>query len=105
MVTFWKRGEIAALCNRRQQCGLANGRNAGERTALTERLAAKLPTLDQAWEQEIALPTKLNVPDKFTPYGETNQERKDRGPFQFAFLTRMLFSCLFVADFLDTESL
>jgi len=96
-------GQLLAYAIAGHHAGLANGRNAGERTVLTERLTAKLPTLDQAWEQEIALPTKLNAPDRFTPYGETNQERKDRGPFQLAFLTRMLFSCLVDADFLDTE--
>lgn len=100
---FGALGQLLAYGIAGHHAGLANGQGAGERTALAERLAADLPTLDPAWAQEIALPARLDVPAGFALYGETNKERRARGPFQLAFLTRMLFSCLVDADFIDTE--
>jgi len=77
--------------------GLANGREGGERTALSERLKGLgLPPLMDAWQHEITLPGQI-APPRLVPH-------KDRGMFQFAFLARMLFSCLVDADYLDTES-
>ena len=90
-------GHILAYGIAGHHAGLANGVGDGERTALTERLkGAGLPQLDVAWQHEITLPEQIALP-RLVPH-------KDRGMFQFAFLARMLFSCLVDADYLDTES-
>lgn len=96
-------GQLLAYAIAGHHVGLANGRGAGERVPLAERFVADLPELDPSWKSEIALPTRLDAPESFAPYGRTNEQRKARGPFQLAFLTRMLFSCLVDADFIDTE--
>lgn len=89
-------GHLLAYAIAGHHTGLANGRDAGERTPLTHRLEADLPALDPRWQQELSLPAQLKPPAHFTP-------RRERGFFQYAFLTRMLFSCLVDADFIDTE--
>lgn len=77
--------------------GLANGSETGERTALRDRLkGVGLPPLKDDWRREITLPKQL-VPPRLSPH-------KERASFQFAFLARMLFSCLVDADYLDTEA-
>ncbi len=77
--------------------GLANGSEGGERTALCDRLKGLgLPPLKDDWRRDIVLPERLTAP-KLVPL-------KDQGMFQFAFLARMLFSCLVDADYLDTEA-
>jgi CRISPR-associated endonuclease/helicase Cas3 len=77
--------------------GLANGSDGGERTALRERLkGVGLPPLKGDWQREITLPNQL-APPRLSPH-------KERSSFQFAFLARMLFSCLVDADYLDTEA-
>jgi len=80
--------------------GLANGAESLSITSLCNRLSCSLgreiPALDPSWTDEIALPDKLTVP-RF----ETRDAA--RTGFQLAFFTRMLFSCLVDADFLDTE--
>lgn len=77
--------------------GLANGSEGGERTALRDRLkGVGLPPLKDDWHREIPLPEQL-TPPRLTPH-------KERSSFQFAFLARMLFSCLVDADYLDTEA-
>lgn len=97
-------GQLLAYGIAGHHAGLANGQGEGERTALTDRLAAQdLAALDAAWEQDVALPEKLRPPSDFKPYGESRQQAKDRQPFQLAFLSRMLFSRLVDADFIDTE--
>ncbi|MGS1118425.1 CRISPR-associated endonuclease Cas3'' [Castellaniella sp. UC4442_H9] len=97
-------GQLLAYGIAGHHAGLANGTGTGERTSLADRLAAlDLPTLDAVWEREINLPARLNPPGDFKLYGDTNQQKKARHPFQLAFLTRMLFSCLVDADFLDTD--
>lgn len=100
---FGLAGQLLAYGIAGHHAGLANGEGEGERTALADRLAAELPTLDPAWQEDITLPDKLGMPAGFKPYGKDRQQAKDRQPFQLAFLTRMLFSCLVDADFLDTE--
>lgn len=100
---FGAMGQLLAYGIAGHHAGLANGHGAGERVALADRLAADLPVLDPVWEREITLPGRLDAPEGFVPYGRTNKERNARGSFQFAFLTRMLFSCLVDADFIDTE--
>lgn len=78
--------------------GLANGVDIGERTPLRDRLRGiGLPVLQTQWQQDIALPAKLEPPP-------TKFCRKELDNFQLAFLVRMLFSCLVDADYLDTEA-
>ncbi len=97
-------GRVLAYGIAGHHAGLANGEGEGERTALADRLGgADLPPLDAAWEKDITLPVKLGAPTGFQVYSQNRQEAKDRQPFQLAFLSRMLFSCLVDADFIDTE--
>lgn len=100
---FGLMGQLLAYGIAGHHAGLANGQGEGERTALSDRLAAELPALHPEWEQDIALPAQLGIPKTFKHYGQDRQQARDRQPFQLAFLTRMLFSCLVDADFLDTE--
>ncbi len=90
-------GIMLAYCIAGHHAGLANGRDTGERSALKDRLTANTPQLVPAWHGELELPDRL-VP----PHLAIRQ--KDRTGFQLAFFTRMLFSCLVDADFLDTEA-
>lgn len=78
--------------------GLANGLEGGERRGLKERLRGLgLPSLDAAWEKEIALPGVFPYRPKW--------EKSMGGPlFTAAFFARMLYSCLVDADYLDTEA-
>lgn len=79
--------------------GLANGKNGVSRTCLQDRLNSPSDyRLLPEWEREISLPPARDVglPDGF-------QSRVDRGAFQLALLSRMLFSCLVDADFVDTD--
>ncbi len=90
-------GRLLAYGIAGHHAGLANGREGGERTALCDRLkGVGLPSLKDEWLREIVLPEQL-TPPQFIPDA-------DRGGFQFAFLTRMLFSCLVDADYIDTEA-
>ena len=100
---FGPMGQLLAYGIAGHHAGMANGQGEGERTALSDRLTAELPELQPVWEQDIPLPTQLAIPKGFKHYGNSRQEAKDRMPFQLAFLTRMLFSSLVDADFLDTE--
>lgn len=90
-------GQLLAYGIAGHHAGLANGQGQGERIPLASRLAATdLDALDPAWERDIALPPKLTLP--------ALKAHPDRKQFQYAFLTRMLFSCLVDADFIDTEN-
>lgn len=90
-------GRLLAYGIAGHHAGLANGSESGERTALEERLrGVGLPPLSDQWQQEISLPEQL-LPPRF------NLGSHSVG-FQFAFLVRMLFSCLVDADYLDTEA-
>lgn len=100
---FGVMGQLLAYGIAGHHAGLANGHGTGDRVALADRLVADLPMLDPVWEREITLPACLDSPEGFASYGKTNKERNARAGFQFAFLTRMLFSCLVDADFIDTE--
>lgn len=84
--------------------GLANGMGEGVRTALDERLKADLPKLLDVWKADIALPAPSALPPRgYRPYSEAGHKDNRRQSFQLAFLSRMLFSCLVDADFIDTE--
>lgn len=91
-------GHLLAYGIAGHHAGLANGDGEGERTALRQRLDAEfeLPALDAAWKADIPLPERLPMPD-------LKIHSRERKNFQLAFATRMLFSCLVDADFLDTE--
>ncbi|MES2819616.1 MAG: CRISPR-associated helicase Cas3' [Pseudomonadota bacterium] len=92
-------GKLLAYGIAGHHAGLANGRDPGERTALSDRLRADLPRLLPAWRDELQLPAENTLP---APAGF--QGCKGRTRFQLAFLGRMIFSCLVDADFLDTEA-
>lgn len=90
-------GGLLAYCIAGHHAGLANGRAPGERSPLSERLKADIPEIDNAWKDALALPAEPSPPSTFTQLPE-------RAFFQLAFLTRMLFSCLVDADYIDTET-
>lgn len=92
-------GRLLAFGIAGHHAGLANGRDPGERTALSDRLRAELPRLLPAWLDEIELPAQSALP---APAGFRGI--RGRTQFQLAFLGRMIFSCLVDADFLDTEN-
>lgn len=100
---FGPMGQLLAYGIAGHHAGLANGQGDGERTTLADRLTAELPALQSAWQRDIELPSNLAPPTAFKTYGKSRQEAKDRHPFQLSMLTRMLFSCLVDADFIDTE--
>ena len=94
-------GKLMAFCIAGHHAGLANGNGEGDnRRTLKDRLALQfgkdIPTLDNLWQQEIKLPETLSPPplkaDAHHPF------------FSYAFFTRMLYSCLVDADYLDTEA-
>ena len=94
-------GKLMAFCIAGHHAGLANGNGEGNnRRTLKQRLAlqfgADIPALDNLWQQEIKLPQNLSAPplkaDAHHPF------------FSYAFFTRMLYSCLVDADYLDTEA-
>ena len=94
-------GKLMAFCIAGHHAGLANGSGEGDnRSTLKQRLAlqfgADIPALDNLWQQEIKLPETLSAPplkaDVHHPF------------FSYAFFTRMLYSCLVDADYLDTEA-
>ena len=90
-----KLGRILAFCIAGHHAGLANGVNGVRTTALTDRLNRTTLKLDPVWEQEITLP-ELTVPPI--------KPRDNKTAFSAAFFTRMLFSALVDADYLDTEA-
>ena len=94
-------GKLMAFCIAGHHAGLANGKGEGDNhSTLKQRLAlqfgADIPALDNLWQQEIKLPQNLSAPplkaDAHHPF------------FSYAFFTRMLYSCLVDADYLDTEA-
>lgn len=94
----WGRfGKLLAYIIAGHHAGLANGIDLGEnRSTLDDRLKKKIPELDEIWKEEIVLPDQLSFP--------SFKIAENFVGFQFAFLIRMLFSCLVDADFLDTEA-
>lgn len=95
-------GKLMAFCIAGHHAGLANGDGEGDnRRTLKQRLelpfdSKALHPLDPVWQQEITLPAKLPAPPlKADAYHKW---------FSYAFFTRMLYSCLVDADFLDTEA-
>lgn len=98
MERYGQAGKLLAYGIAGHHAGLANGRDGEARTALADRLKSELPLLDAVWNKELQLPAQNELlPKGFTP-------DREHGPFQLAFLTRMIFSSLVDADFLDTEA-
>ncbi|WP_394853938.1 CRISPR-associated helicase Cas3' [Exercitatus varius] len=97
-----KAGKLMAFCIAGHHAGLTNGDGEGDnRRTLKQRLeqpfdGKALHRLDSVWQQEIALPEKLPAPPL-----KADAHHKW---FSYAFFTRMLYSCLVDADFLDTEA-
>ena len=90
-------GKLMAYCIAGHHAGLANGSGEGKgRSTLQERLAAEVPALNAVWQTEIPLPEHIAAPP-------LKPNPKYRG-FTQAFFTRMLYSCLVDADYLDTEA-
>lgn len=90
-------GKLLAFCIAGHHAGLANGVNGGRISALRDRLEFVLPKLDTTWQQDVSLPQSLPAPG-------IKPRDKDSAGFCAAFFTRMVFSALVDADFLDTES-
>jgi CRISPR-associated endonuclease/helicase Cas3 len=91
-------GTLLAYIIAGHHAGLANGQNSGTRSSLKERLTrVGVPELLPDWRNEILLPTQCPAPKGFKAHPELAM-------FQFGFLTRMLYSCVVDADFLDTEA-
>lgn len=84
--------------------GLANGTGEGDgRRALKERLnlqfGRELPLLDnKTWKSELATPSIESLSPQISPNPDVDVQG-----FQYAFLIRMIFSCLVDADFIDTD--
>ncbi|PJK09552.1 CRISPR-associated helicase/endonuclease Cas3 [Lysobacteraceae bacterium NML95-0200] len=103
-------GRLMAFCIAGHHAGLANGDGEGDnRRTLTQRLAVPfgtgihdIPKLDEVWRQEIQLPEKLPMPG--VKFGVADSADKYAKSFSVAFFTRMLYSCLVDADYLDTEA-
>ncbi len=94
-------GKILAFCIAGHHAGLANGVDEGQkRSTLKSRLnlqfGNEIHHLDSIWQNEIELTEKLNLPSLHTKNGAMG--------FQLAFFTRMIFSCLVDADFIDTDN-
>ncbi|MFC1776936.1 CRISPR-associated helicase Cas3' [Pseudomonadota bacterium] len=90
-------GRLLAYIIAGHHAGLANGVDLGQnRSTLNDRLKKIIPEVDGIWMKEITLPAQLSFP--------SIKSQESFEGFQFAFLVRMLFSCLVDADFLDTEA-
>lgn len=90
-------GSVLAYGIAGHHAGLANGASGQARTSLRERLQAELYLLLPQWQEEIALPGAVGLPDGY-------RTERARGAFQLSLLARMLFSCLVDADFIDTDN-
>lgn len=99
--TYGALGKLIAFCVAGHHAGLADGdveSGTCRVTALVERLRSDTEPLDPRWQNEIHLPAaapRLAL--------EPHDDPRRLG-FQVAFFTRMLFSCLVDADYLDTEA-
>jgi CRISPR-associated endonuclease/helicase Cas3 len=93
-------GMLLAYVIAGHHAGLANGRDAGTRSSLKERLVrVGVPELLPEWREEIPLPAQCPLPQGFRAHPDPKL-----ATFQWAFFVRMLFSCVVDADFLDTEA-
>lgn len=86
-------GKLLAYAVAGHHAGLADGADSGG-PSLAARLGKRIEPYDR-WPEVAALPETLPSPQL--------RIRAGRHGFQLAFFTRMLFSCLVDADFLETE--
>lgn len=86
--------ELVAFAIAGHHAGLADRHQGGG--ALADRLKKTLEPLDPVWREEIT----PDAADLMPPF----DWNKDKLPFQFGLLGRMIFSCLVDADYRDTES-
>lgn len=89
-------GKLLAFCVAGHHAGLANGTQGERISSLETRLAERVSPPDEQWRREVSLPEALEFP-KFAL-------RKGQLGFSASLLTRMAFSALVDADFLDTEA-
>lgn len=89
-------GKMLAFAIAGHHAGLADGIGGTEPRALADRLQARIPEIAPIWGQELGLPALKSLPVK-------PRDREMAG-FCAAFATRMIFSALVDADFLDTEA-
>lgn len=89
-------GKLIAFAVAGHHAGLANGVNGDRIGALADRLRSDVPELDPVWRDEITLPPL--VPPQL------QLRDRDSAGFTGSFLTRLLFSALVDADYLDTET-
>lgn len=94
-------GQMMAFCIAGHHAGLANGAKQGNNRGtladrLSEQFGNQIPKLENTWQQEIHLPDRIKSPNQFKP-------SKKHPYFSYSFFTRMIYSCLVDADFLDTE--
>ena len=89
-------GKMLAYAIAGHHAGLADGESGRSPRALADRLKSRIPPLDPEWKREIALP-ELAWP-------RLKPRDKDSKGFCAAFATRMIFSALVDADYLDTEA-
>lgn len=87
-------GKLLAYVVAGHHAGLPDG-NSNENTCLTKRLERTIPSYDECPDWILNLPVLKGLPFALN---------KDRACFQLSFFTRMIYSCLVEADFLDTES-
>ncbi|MBV7433451.1 CRISPR-associated helicase Cas3' [Cardiobacteriaceae bacterium TAE3-ERU3] len=92
--------KILAFVIAGHHAGLANAVQKGDkRRTLEQRLdlqfGSDLEVLDDLWQEEIALPATLTAPSL--------KPGKKIAGFSMAMLTRMIYSCLVDADYLDTQ--
>lgn len=89
-------GKILAYCVAGHHGGLPDGMTATE-SCLSKRLKRKVDPFEEVFES-----FNLSLPETLLPSDFPLRHGSDG--FTFAFLIRMLFSCLVDADFLDTEA-
>lgn len=89
-------GRLLAYVIAGHHAGLANA--FGSRSGLLERMKKPVEAFDHAPVKFLAPDVRLSRPPLNFPTGDNNPHL-----FQYAFFTRMLFSCLVDADFLATE--
>lgn len=93
-------GKMLAYAIAGHHAGLADGVNGkSSPRALADRLQTPIPKLDPIWEWEIALPADRDL----MQHGLKPRDSESWG-FCAAFATRMIFSALVDADYLDTEA-
>lgn len=91
-------GRILAYCIAGHHAGLADTISRSGSSGLDQRLKKAIPKTDDAPAELLLKPELPKVP----PIALASED-PDIIPFQLAFFTRMLFSCLVDADYLATE--